>query len=416
MNNKYDVIDCCRSCSSKNIVEVLDSGWQPLANSLKKNADDFEEKYPLTTVFCSDCSLFQIKETVKKEILFDQYVWVTGTSGVAKEYSQLFYERTINIAKIKRGDLVVEIASNDGTFLRPFLKNGYRVLGIEPARNIAQIAEESGIETLPLYWNSKTVRQIMSRYGIPKVIIARNVIPHVSELHDVIKSINLALTDGGVGLIEFHSAGVILQELHYDSIYHEHLCYFSIQSIQALLNRFALFPFHIDFSPISGGSYVLYFSKEKREPNEKYVQLLKQEKSQSINKLSLWRKFASRCIQHKQKTKSLLQKFAGKTIVGFGASARSSSYLNFCGITNSEIKAIIDNNKLKQGLYSPGSSIPIVAIEEGFKMKPDILFILAWNFKDEIIKECQKKGYRGDYLIPFPNTPYLLRRKKLEAV
>lgn len=410
MNKEYRNIENCRACDSANISLILDLGVQPLANSLKRKSNESEHRYPLTLVFCRDCSTVQLKETVKKEILFDSYLWVTGTSGTAKKYAETFYKRTINITKVRPGDLIVEIASNDGTFLKPFIEGGYNVVGVEPAKNIAEIAQKAQVKTVVQYWNTETAKQVVSNYGKAKVVIARNVIPHVSELQDVINGIQLCLDADGIGIIEFHYAGTILSELHYDSIYHEHLCYFSIRSIEHLLNRFGLFSFHIDLSPISGGSYVIYFSKNKRPLNQRYRRLINRERDLGVNSLISWERFADKAKEHKKKSKEIIEPFKRKTIIGFGASARSSTYLNFCGFTSSKIKAIIDNNKLKQGLYTPGSSILIVSIEEGFKMKPDLLFILAWNFRDEIIKECKNRGYEGNYLISFPNTPYLLRR------
>jgi len=176
-----------------------------------------------------------------------------------------------------------------------------------------------------------------------------------------------------------------------------------------LLNKFGLFPFHIDFSLISGGSYVLYFAKKQKEKTLRLGQLLNNEKRLSINSLKSWQEFSKKCFKHREKSEEILTNFQGKTIVGFGASARSSTYLNFCGFTNAQIKAIIDNNPLKQGFFTAGSSIPIVSAGEGFRMKPVLLFVLAWNFKDEIIRDCGRRGYKGFYLLPFPKKPYLLK-------
>lgn len=350
-----------------------------------------------------------VKRKCKKEILFDSYVWVTGTSETAKKYAETFYQRTVNLSGIKTNDLVVEIASNDGTFLKPFQRDGYSVIGIEPAKNIAEMAGKSGIRTFDTYWNCDSAEHIKSSFGAAQVILARNVIPHVSELHSVIEGIQRGLDFKGIGVIEFHYAGIILEELHYDSIYHEHLCYFSIQSLKHLLNKYNLFPFHIDLSPISGGSYVIYFSQDRREISREYRKLLEREDFISVNKLESWIDFGDKCRTHRNQSREILRSFGDKVVVGFGASARCSTYLNFCGFTSNDIKAIIDNNRLKQALYTAGSTIPIVSFDEGFKSKPDIIFILAWNFKDEIIKQCASRGFTGDYLIPFPHNPYFLK-------
>ncbi|MBU4184751.1 MAG: class I SAM-dependent methyltransferase [Proteobacteria bacterium] len=407
--NDYEVIKKCRVCGSLDVVDVLDLGMQPLANSLKQKANAQEEKYPLTLAFCQDCSLVQLRETIRKEILFDSYVWVTGTSETAKDYAKTFYERTVNISGLKKGDLVIEIASNDGIFLKPFYSEGFSVIGIEPAKNIAAMAKKIGIRTFEAYWNLTNAEKIVSDFGYAHVIFARNVIPHVSELHSVIQGIECCLDPEGVGIIEFHYSGIILEELHYDSIYHEHLCYFSIRSLEYLLNQFNLFSFHIDTSPISGGSYVIYFSRKKRQQSENYLNLLEKENLIGVNNVQTWNAFAKSCYEHREKSIDIAESFSSKTVLGFGASARSSTYLNFCGFDSAHIKAIIDNNPLKQGMYSPGGSIPIVTLKSGMQMNPDLIFILAWNFRDEIIKECRVNGYVGEFLVAFPQSPYYFR-------
>ena len=208
--------------------------------------------------FCEQSSLLQLNQTVEKEKLFNQYLWVTGTSKTTRYYANTFADILISDINLKHEDFIIEIASNDGTFLKPFLSKGYEnVLGVDPAKNIADIAYKNGVNTLSEFWSSSLAEQIVDNSGSAKVVFARNVIPHVSELLDVIKGIEIVLKEDGVCIIEFHDAGIILKELHYDSIYHEHLCYFSIQSMTYLLNRFALHPFHIEKSPISGGSRVI---------------------------------------------------------------------------------------------------------------------------------------------------------------
>jgi len=407
----YKTINTCRISESGNLIKILDLGLQPLANSLKINADDLEEKFPLSISFCPESALVQLNETITKNVLFDQYVWVTGTSTVAKEYSKVFFQRVVMRAGLKQKDFVIEIASNDGTFLMPFISNGYtNIIGVDPAANIAEMANKIGINTLNEFWDMNISKKLVSEHGNAKVIFARNVIPHVEELLEVIAGIENALREDGVGIIEFHNVGGILEDTQYDSIYHEHLCYFSIKSMTYLLNRFRLFPFHIDISPISGGSYVIYFSKTKRESSKELKNLIQTEITNQVNDLDSWIQFAERTKKHKDKTLAILSSLKNKTIIGFGSSARSQTYLNYCGVTSKDIMAIIDNNPLKQGLFAPGSSIPILSFEQGMKKNPDLIFILAWNFKDEIIKECRNNGYEGEFLVPFPEEPYFIKK------
>lgn len=407
---KYKNIENCRTSGSSNLVPILEIGKQPLANALKKAPDENEERFPLTLMFCPDSSLVQLKETIDKEVLFSNYTWITGTSPTTRNYAKLFFQRVTKVVRLDSNDLVVEIASNDGTFLLPFIEGGYRnVLGIDPAKNIAVKANQRGVRTLDRFWDKQVSEEAVAEFGKAKVVIARNVIAHVSQLHDAIKGIESVLEGDGVGIIEFHYAGKILQELHYDSIYHEHLCYFSVKSITYLLNLYSLFPFHIDISPISGGSYVIYFSKKKLQKSDSYLNLLEKENLFGVNKIEAWEEFAKKCYRHKEKSMDIAKSFSSKTVIGFGASARSSTYLNFCGFDSKHIKVIIDNNPLKQGMYSPGASIPIVSLEKGMQMKPDLIFILGWNFRDEIVNECRMNGYKGEFLVAFPNYPYYIK-------
>ena len=365
------------------MVDLLCLGDQPLANSLKKNPSDDELKVPLTLSFCPESSLVQIRETVHKETLFSSYVWVSGTSATTREYAKKFARDIVGTAALRPDDLVLEIASNDGTFLKPFLDLGHKnILGVDPASNIVEMANKDGVRTLTQFWDRSAAEKVAGQYGKAKVIIARNVIPHVSELQDVMAGVELALKDDGIGVFEFHYAGEILDGLQYDSIYHEHLCYFSLASIGFLLKRFHLHLFHAGFSPISGGSLVVYFSKKKRERSPALAEIGRSEEARRINRLETWQEFAGKCAAHRQKSLELFSSLSQKTIIGFGTSARSSTYLNFCGFTNKQIKAAIDNNPLKQGQYAPGSSIPIVPFEEGLAMRPDLIFIFAWNFRD----------------------------------
>ena len=409
IEKQYQIINKCRISDSKNIKKILNLGIHPLANSLKETRDKVEKIFPLSISYCSDSSLLQLNQTISKEILFEKYLWVTGTSLMTLKYIDLFVDRVIKNVRLKKNDYIVEIASNDGTLLKGFIKKGYNnVLGIDPAKNLSELANQSGIKTMPKFWTTSLASEIVKENDYANIIIARNVIPHVSDILDVISGIYFCLKEDGVGIIEFHDASIMQQELHYDYIYHEHLCYFSIQSLTYLLNQNKLYPFHIEKSPISGGSYVIYFTKHQKEKTRDLVNAISFDKNNKINDYNSWLNFASKTIDHQKQTINILKSLQGKKIVGFGSSARSQTYLNYCGIDYKQILTIIDNNSLKQNLYTPGSSIPIVSFEKGMSILPDIIFILAWNFKDEIIKQCNDYGFKGNYLIAFPKKIVLI--------
>jgi len=402
------IIANCRICNAADLEELLFLGNQPLANAVRKRVAQAEETYPLTLAFCRTCGLVQIKETVDKSILFNHYIWVTGTSSTAKQFADEFCRRIRGMGLLKDNDFVLEVASNDGTFLKPFQEVGFKVLGVDPAANIARMANQAGIETVNAFWNSETAAEVVARHGNPRFVFARNVIAHVSELHGVVSGLGDCLDADGVGAVEFHYAEEILHGLQYDSIYHEHLCYYSVRSIANLLKRHNLQPFHVDFSPISGGAVIVFFSKGSRPETEAWKDINRRETKSGINTIAAWQAFADRCRRHRNQSRAQLSAYHHTDVVGFGASARSSTYLNFCEFTAADIRMVIDNNPIKQGFYTPGSAIPIVPLDHGLAAEPNLIFILAWNFKDELVTLCRKHGYTGRFLVPFPNEPYLL--------
>lgn len=398
----------CRISGSKQIEVVLDLGLQPLANGLLQDENQEEEFFPLRIGFCQESSLVQLMETVPKETLFRNYFWVSGTAAGTREYAKTFYQRAI-AATGKSGKIkVLEIASNDGTFLSPFRDAGHQVLGIDPARNIVEEANQRGIPTWAEFWNREVAQKVLQDRGNVDLVYARNVVPHVSELHEVIQGMADVLTEEGLGIIEFHEAKKICAELHYDSIYHEHLCYFSLHSMQYLLRKHGLSPFHIDFSPISGGSVVVYFSKLEKRCSNAYQNQMALEQDKGINSLEIWQSFAEKARNHRQQSLDLMQQVRGKCVVGFGASARSSTYMNFCGFSKESFQAVIDNNLRKHGLWTPGTHVPIVSVEKGLDLRPDYIFVLAWNFAEEIMQECRGKGFSGKFILPFPGDPRML--------
>ncbi len=385
-------------------------GKQPLANSLPKTANEKETLYPLSLSWCNDCNLIQLNHTVDPKILFSNYVWVTGNSGVTRKYAEYFYKQIRSRSNIKNG-YVLEIASNDGTFLKPFLRGGYRVLGIDPAKNISRMANKNGVPTKCLFFGSGTAKKMVKKYGQADILFARNVLPHVANTRDFVEGLALCLKDNGTLAIEVHYAKKILEELHYDSIYHEHLCYFTLKSLGNLLNDFGLHIYDIGTSPISGGSIVVYVRKNKSK-EKAVVSLYKKNESQKrTNDLKSWQNFARKSYEHKEELVNIISEAGRQGLVaGYGASARSSTLLNFCGINNRAIKVIADLNPIKQGRFTAGTRIPIASPEAVIKInRPSCVVILGWNFADEIIDNLRKNlYYKGRLIIPLPHKPRLI--------
>lgn len=403
-------ISSCRICGSIDLDLILDLGTQPPANSLRTNVGQVLEAIPLAICRCQNCTTVQLTETVAPEHLFRDYIWVTGTSQTTRTYSQTFCEYIEQ--RCNRTPLfVVEVASNDGTFLQRFREHGHRVLGVDPAQNLARIAEADGIQTIPEFFGLDIGGRVTQLHGHADAVIARNVLPHVPDPNDVVAGIAHCLKNDGLGAIEFHWVDKILSELHYDSIYHEHLFYHSLHSIDQLLKRHQLVLFDVTESPISGGSLVAYFSKTPHESSSALTEKLTFEKERRVSSLETWHKFATRSQEHRHLLKNMVEAEieSGKRLIGYGASARSSTLLNFCGINSRHLACIADQNPLKHGRYTPGTDVLIVSPERALAEHPDAIVLLAWNFKDEILKQLLNSEFHGNVIVPLPDQPQLLR-------
>ncbi len=406
MKTKFSIKENkCRLCFSEDIEKILDLGTQPLANSLVKIKNAKQKKFPLIIFFCKKCKAAQLTETIDPNFLFKEYFWTTSTSSAAKKFSKNFYKKLINL-KNKKKPLVVEIASNDGTFLEPFKNNGHKVVGIDPAKNICNIANKKKIPTINSFFNLKISNIIQKNYGEADILFARNVIAHVKNIHELINAAYNLISKDGIFAVEFHYAKKILDDLQYDSIYHEHLFYFSIQSLKKLFktHRFNLFDGFK--SPISGGAMVLIFSKKKVKKTKRFQILEKIEIKEKVNTIDKWKKFSNKVEKHSLEFKKEIEKinFKNGKIVAYGASARSSTFLNYTKIGQDFIYLIGDKNPLKNNLYTPGTKIKIICSKFFLKeiKKYKIILLLAWNFKDEILKEFHKHGFSGKVILPLP--------------
>ena len=264
----YNKINKCRSCNHSKLVDVVDLHKQPLANALLKNTHDFKKeiKIPLKLAICKKCKLIQLTHTVDPKILFQKYLWVTGTSQKIKSYRAFFFKKLKKYTKFKN-NFICEIASNDGFFLE-YVKKKNTVIGIDPAKNIAKVANSKGVKTHVDYFNLNTAKKIVKIYKKkPDLVICRNVIPHIENIQSVMLGLKEIISNDGVGAIEFHNAKNIINNNHYDYIYHEHIFYFTLTSMNNVLKKNGLFGFDYFKSPISGGSYVILFKKKKNFTN-----------------------------------------------------------------------------------------------------------------------------------------------------
>ena len=252
---------------------------------------------------------------------------------------------------------------------------------------------------------------MVQEHGQADAVMARNVLPHVPDPNDVVAGIAHCLKDDGVGAIEFHWIDKILSELHYDSVYHEHFFYHSLQSINELLKRHQLALFDVTESPISGGSLVAYFSKTPRPTAAALKEKLALEDERGLATLATWQEFARRSLEHRVKLKDMVEAEirAGKKVIGYGASARSSTLLNFCGVDSRHLSCIADQSPLKHDRYTPGTNVIVVSPERALAERPDTILLLAWNFRDEILARLADAGFNGNVIVPLPNDPQLLQ-------
>lgn len=405
-------VTLCRICDELLPNAFFNLGNQPLANSLLRSIIAPEQTYELALCHCKNCNTVQLTQTIKPEILFRDYVWVTGTAAATRSYANEFF---VNVSKrIKSGSKVkiTEIASNDGTFLKPFLDAGHRVQGVDPARNIAQLAEQKGIPTLAEFFGLGVAKELRVTQGLSDVVVARNVIPHVADVNDVVAGIAHLLNQDGFGVIEFHDAGKIQSELHYDSIYHEHIFYFTLSTLAYLLSKHGLYLFDIEKSPISGGSWVVFFCKNADIPKSKTLtQHIQNEIQLKVNCADSWSAFADACAIHAKTLRATINGYKdnGLKLVGYGASARSSTLLNYCALSDSSIQEIADQNPMKQNLLTPGTHIPIHQPEDVIGPDVDVVLLLAWNFKDEIVGILRNEmKFFGPIILPLPNVIEIL--------
>ena len=411
MKEIFETIDRCRICGTSDLVEILNLGEQPPANSLYEKSGSKPQNVPLRLMFCEKCSTVQLGEDVDPEYLFGEYLWVTGTSGTALKYSEKFTKKALKYTNNKK-PFIVEVASNDGTFLKQFQNSGCKVLGVDPAKNISEIASKNGIPTHVDFFTRDLAKKLLSKHQSADIVYARNVIPHVKEIHSVIDGIKTFMDDDGVGIIEFHNAGLLLEQLHYDYIYHEHLFYYTLTSIEYLLNKHSLYIFDTMASPISGGSWVVYFTKEQRDKTEALKEAQRHDVVQQDSQYKKWLEFSVNAKKHADKLSDIVKKEVSNSgrIIAYGASARSSTLLNYCGLTSDHISVVIDKNPLKHDLLTAGSNIPIVSYLDGVRLvkEVDVILLLAWNFKDEIIDELVISGYQGKFIIPLPGAPKII--------
>ena len=396
----------CRICQARALDLVLDLGSQPLANSFiaPASVNAPEPRYPLELCRCTKCGHVQLSLTVPPEVMFREYLYVSGPSDTIPVHFAA-YANDVAERFVPDGGLIVEIGSNDGTLLRAFDRSRVRVLGVEPARNIAKMANAAGIPTIDEFFGEPIAERIVSEHGRAAAIIGNNVVAHIDDLHGLFRSVKAVLAPGGVFVAEFPYLVDLLERRAYDTIYHEHLSYFSVASVVDLAARFGLQVVDVLRVSVHGGS-IRVFMQADGTPSRAVEALLALERSMRLAEGDPLRAFVADVHRQREDLRSLLAVIRKtRQVTGYGAPAKGNTLLNFCGIDASMLEFIVDRSPLKHGLLTPGTHVPVEPPERllGSGIKDTLL--LAWNFADEILR--QQQTYRssgGRFVIPIP-TP-----------
>ena len=418
-----DAQTACRFCNGTELDIVLSMGRTPLANALlsRDQLGEPEATYPLDLVFCPNCALVQITETVPPEQLFRDYVYFSSFSDTTLQQSKALVERLIPAYGLDADSRVVEVASNDGYLLQYYRDSGIPVLGIEPAENIARVARERNIPTRCEFFGRDLARALKAEGIGADVIHANNVLAHVADLNGVVEGFSLLLNEGGVVVVEVPYLKDLIDHTEFDTIYHEHLCYFSLTALDRIFSKHGLTIFDVERLAIHGGSLRVFASRETphRAPgaspapandkaerrSDRVVELLAEEARWGVDQLAFYRNFAEQVEHLRAQLVDLLadMKRQGMTLAAYGASAKGSTLLNYFGIGGDVLDFVVDRSTVKQGRYTPGTHLPIYGPERLLQAMPDAVLLLTWNFADEILSQQEEYRRRGGrFVIPIP--------------
>jgi 2-polyprenyl-3-methyl-5-hydroxy-6-metoxy-1,4-benzoquinol methylase len=385
-------------------------GSSPLANSYltKEQLTKAEPFYPLDVYVCNKCFLVQLFEFESAENIFSDYAYFSSYSDTWLKHSKTYVDKMINLFGINKKSFVVEIASNDGYLLQYFIKKGVPVLGIEPALNVAKVAQERGIPTETFFFGAETAKRLVKEEKCADLLLGNNVLAHVPNLNDFVQGLSLLLKPGGIITMEFPHLLRLIENNQFDTIYQEHFSYFSFLTVNKVFAAHGLTIFDVEELPTHGGSlriYAKHHDDNAKSVSERVHAMLKKEVDLGFADIKRYLTFDEQVRKIKRDLLSFLIKAKqdGRVIVGYGAAAKGNTLLNYCGIRRDFIEYVVDKNPFKQGRYLPGSRIHIESPDKIKETKPDYVLILPWNIKGEIMEQLSFiRAWGGKFVIPIP--------------
>jgi cyclopropane fatty-acyl-phospholipid synthase-like methyltransferase len=400
----------CLLCDEAQVQEFLDLGRTALANKFlsKEELSTPEPKYPLKVGFCHGCGHVQLMELVPPEAMFDHYLYVSSASDTLKSHLWDLSDDILKRYQLGAGDLVIDIGCNDATLLHGFKRYGVRTLGVDPARNLAELTSENGIERFTALFNSETAKHIVSRWGKASIITATNTFPHIQKLPDFVDGIKTVLKPGGAFVIEMHYLLDLIEQVAFDTVYHEHVSYWALGPMKQLFESNGMTVVDAERVPLHHGQLRVQVQRQgEGQVRPGVAEILALEKAAGLDRFETYERFAERALNIKKDLHETLAGFArkGQRVAGYGAPAKGNTLLGFLEIGPELLPYIVDRSLLKQGLYTPGTHIPVVAPERLLTDQPDYVLLLAWNFVDEVLAqqtEYLKRG--GRFMVPVPEV------------